>query len=471
MSQFELILSRAASFQTIFIPTFHPFLRTSSLHQRDSALQCVEELNSSLALLAMKFRNVKLFHSESWLKELGRDAALDDRYYYKFKAPYKAAFMDRVARDLFLHLRGSQSYFYKALVLDCDNTLWGGVIGEDHLNGIKLDAHEYPGNIFWMIQNQILELQSKGILLVLCSKNNGADVDQVLEKHPNVVLRDRHIVLKKVNWADKAQNIKEIAAELDLGLESLIFLDDSDFEVNAVRGQLPMVRTIQVPKNLFEYPAVLHQIRELFLPWEQTEESAGKTEQYRLRAQAKNEQAAFGNQEDYLKSLNLKVLLKRNDEKSIPRISELTQKSNQFNVNTRRYSTKEIGACMSSSTSAVYSLNVSDKFGDSGLTGVAIVSFDAKVLRIDAFLMSCRVIGRGVEFAFWKKVFDDARARGCLVVQANYVKSAKNGLVFEYFEQLGLSVHETLHEGKSYSGDLNTILLPATPHIEVHYEN
>ena len=469
--QLDLVLAKGASFHTIFVPTFHSFLRVSALHRDDPAAAFLAELNAELSELATKYRNVKLLSSDALLAELGRDQALDDRYYFKFRAPYRGAFMDRLARDAFLHLRGGKSYFYKALVLDCDNTLWGGVIGEDLLHGIKLDPHEYPGNIFWMVQNQILELQSRGVLLVLCSKNNLADVDQVFANHPHSVLKDAHVVLKKVNWTDKSQNLREIAKELNIGLDSLVFLDDSDFEVNAVRGQLPMVRTIQVPKNVFEYPATFQEVRELFLPWEQTAESGAKTEQYRMRAQAIAEQAAFANQDDYLRSLQLRVRLKKNDEKSVPRISELTQKSNQFNVNTRRYSPSEIEAVMRSDDGAVYSLNVSDKMGDSGLTGIAIVRYDGTVLRVETFLMSCRVIGRGVEFAFWKNVFDDARARGCTSVRAEFLKSAKNELVVEFFDQLGLPVVESLPSGKIYSAPLDAVSLPPSSHVEVSYES
>jgi FkbH-like protein len=475
--ELHLLFEKCQSFKTVFVTLFHQFSRSSSYEGDTPIENCLYEFNQSIKKEAALYGNIKILDPASIVSTLGRGSVFNERFYYKFMAPYAAAFWDHLAKEIFLQLRGIDRYFYKALVLDCDGTLWGGIIGEDHLEGIALGSESYPGNIYWYVQNEILNLQKQGILLVLCSKNNLQDVEQVLTDHKQMVIKDHHIILKKVNWQDKVSNLKEIASELNIGLDSLIFLDDSAFECNSVRSQLPEVHTVQVPKNIFEYPQVIHHIRELVLASgnasaKGTEGSHGtqsvqdKTEQYRIRNLAKQEEAKFSNHEDYLKSLNLKVVLKKNCLSEVSRISELTLKSNQFNLTTRRYSEQEILSLMKSEDGAVYSISVSDRFGDSGLTGVAILRENGEDVFVDSFLMSCRVIGRGIEFSVWesllKKSMEDGRAR----LNALYIKSAKNAQVSEYFEKVGLGVVDQTENVKNYS-----CLLSEFPKLKQRSEN
>jgi FkbH-like protein len=353
--------------------------------------------------------------------------------------------------------------------LDCDNTLWGGVIGEDLLSGIGLDKHDYPGNIFWKIQNEILALEKSGALLCLCSKNNPADVDEVLEKHPSMVIREGHIAVKKVNWGDKASNIRSLSQELNIGLDSMVFLDDSSFECEAVRQQLPMVKTFQVPKNLSDYPGLLSEIKKLFLAGGVTEESKSKTLQYRQRSEAEALKAQFENQDEYLASLGLKVELSLNLRSSVPRISELSMKSNQFNLTTTRYSEAEILSMMDHDNFAVYSLVVSDKFGNAGLTGVVIVKYEGDKAVVDNFYMSCRVIGRGVEMVIWHQIIANGINRGCTQLHAKYLKSAKNSLVNDFYDRLGLPVVDQFDAGREYSVSLTDFSPPPTSWITTEY--
>ena len=363
--------------------------------------------------------------------------------------------------------RGFDSYFYKALVLDCDNTLWGGIIGEDLLEGIKLDPHSYPGRVFWQAQQSFLALERQGVLLCLCSKNNPADVDEVLDQHPSSVLRREHIAARQVNWTDKVSNLQAIARELNIGLDSLVFVDDSDFECNAVRSALPAVRVLQVPKTLSEYPRVLQEIRELFLAGGISAESRSKTAQYRQRQEALKSSAEFETNEQYLASLDLRVQLSRDDTESIARISELTLKSNQFNLTTLRQSTAEIRQRIDSGTATVYSLGVSDRFGNAGLTGVVLASWHGESAKIDAFLMSCRVIGRGVEFCFWPALADDARRRGCHVIEAEYRPTAKNAQVVDFYDRLGLQLVAEYNGTRHYRAALDSFKPPLTDWIKV----
>jgi FkbH-like protein len=253
-------------------------------------------------------------------------------------------------------------------------------------------------------------------------------------------------------------------------LDSIVFLDDSSFECEAVRQQLPMVKTMQVPATLPEYPRVVREIKELFLAGGISADSRGKTEQYRQRADAVAYQAQFESQDAYLASLEMMVELSCNAAASVARISELSMKSNQFNLTTRRYSEAEVTQLMKSPDSAVYSLSVSDKFGKTGLTGVVFMRYLDGVAHIDNFLLSCRVIGRGVETAIWLQIANDAAKRGCSTIQAEFIPSVKNAQVADFYERLGFQLSETSANGiKHYRSALATFTSPQTPWIELTY--
>ena len=208
--------------------------------------------------------NIHLVSGAAISAQVGWSNAHDMRSYQRFRAPFTPAFLDALAAEAYYATRAFGSYFYKALVLDCDGTLWGGVLGEDHADGIKLDPFSYPGSMFWRIQHEFLALQRGGVLLCLCSKNDPAQVDEVLATHPAMVIRDEHVAAKRVNWDDKVESLESLAAELDIGLDSMIFVDDSTFECEAVRSRLPMVTTFQVPGDLSEYPDLIERMKRLF---------------------------------------------------------------------------------------------------------------------------------------------------------------------------------------------------------------
>jgi FkbH-like protein len=468
-SRYRLALEKAKAFKTVFLGLFHRFGSAAEPGGNDLVASVIERFNRALGEEAAAFANVRLIDMDDVVRSVGRAAAFDLRFYFRGKAPYTSTFLGELARRVSLAARGFGSHYYKAVVLDCDNTLWGGVVGEDLVTGIKLGPFDYPGNIFWRMQHEFADLERNGILLCLCSKNNPADVEEVFRSHPHMALRNDQIVLKKVNWDDKPRNLQAIAQELNIGLDSLIFVDDSDFECAAVRSQLPMVRTVQVPKVLSDYPRVVQEIRELCLAGGISADSRSKTEQYRTRAEAETIKAQFSSHEDYLRSLELKVTLNRDDASSIARISELTQKSNQFNLTTRRYSESEIVAVIDSADTAVYSLVVSDKFGSAGLTGVAVVRHCDGTAHVDAFLMSCRVIGRGVEMAIWQYIAREAMREGCTHLAAIYLPTAKNAQVADFYDRLGLPLIEEVDGARHYRVALDSFSPPQSPWIEVSY--
>lgn len=462
LSKLKLALGQAASVGRVTLAGAHLWNSTPY----GAAEELVFEFNGALKALADAHANAHFLDTAGIVAQVGEKAAFNARFYYAGKAPYTPAFFDELARRIALATRGFGSYFYKVVALDCDNTLWGGIIGEDGLSGIELDPYNYPGNVYWTVQQQLRQLESQGMLLCLCTKNNAADADEVFAKHPNAVLKDEHFAAKKVNWEPKVVNLQALAQELNLGQESFIFIDDSDFELEAVRTQLPQVKLFQVPKKLSDYPALLREVAALCVAGGFSAKS--KTEQYRQLALAAAAQEGFGSQEEYLRSLGLKVYVHRDAREQVARIAELTQKSNQFNLTTRRYTPGEITALMNRPDATVYSFAVTDRFGECGITGVIVVDFAAAHATVDAFLMSCRVIGRGVEFAVWRAVLDDARKIGKRGLSAAYYPSTKNAQVSDFFDRLGLSKAEETNDGsRRYQIQLNDFRLTESDWVEL----
>lgn len=467
--RYRMVFDKARTVPVIYLGTFHRMGRPADAANRDVVSIVLTRFNVALLEEAAAFANIRIIDTEDIVRTVGQGAAFDARFYFRSKAPYTGVYMNELARRIAATSRGFGAHFYKVLALDCDNTLWGGVIGEDLLSGIKLNRYDYPGNIFWRMQQEFAALERQGILLALVTKNNPADVDEVLHNHPDMVLKESQIVVKKVNWDDKPSNLRALAKELNVGLDSFVFLDDSSFECEAVRQQLPMVKTVQVPATLSDYPKVVAEIKSLFLAGGIAADSKGKTEQYRQRAGAEELKAQFETQEEYLASLELKVELTRNARASAGRISELSQKSNQFNLTTRRYSVAEIEHMMEGVSHAVYSLVVCDKFGNAGLTGVAVMRYEGNVATVENFLMSCRVIGRGVETGIWTRIVADALKRGCTELSAEFIPSPKNAQVADFYDRLGMTMTKECNGARQYSIATSDFFAPANSWIEMTY--
>ncbi|MCZ2836540.1 HAD-IIIC family phosphatase [Modestobacter sp. VKM Ac-2985] len=467
-SRYRLAFEAAREMDSVFVGSFHRLGSPVDLGGRDVVATVLHRFDAALREEAAGFSNTRVVDTQDVVSTVGRRAAFDHRFHLRSRAPYTGAFLDELARRITAGARGFGAHFHKVLVLDCDNTLWGGVVGEDSPTGVGLSPHDHPGSVYWRVQHQIAALRHEGVLLALCTKNNPDDVDEVLDRHPDMVLRAEDFVATRINWDDKPANLRALATELGVGLDSMVFLDDSPFECEAVRQQLPMVTTVQVPRTLSEYPRVVHRVAELFLAGGTTTDSRDKTEQYRRRAQAQQLQARSVDQETYLASLQLTVELRRDLPGDAARVSELSQKSNQFNLTTRRYSTAEVERLVASPEHAVYSLVVGDTFGSAGLTGAAVLRYDGDRAYVEAFFLSCRVIGRGVETSVWPQIVVDAIERGCHELHADFVPSAKNTQVADFYDRLGLHVATEADDGsRSYRIDAHDFHTPPPAWIEM----
>ena len=338
----------------------------------------------------------------------------------------------------------------KCIVLDLDNTLWGGVLGEDGIDGIKIGG-DYPGKAFLYFQEALLELSRAGVILTICSKNNEADVIEAWEKNPYIVLKKDAFSAYRINWNDKASNIRELAEELNIGLDSFVFVDDNPTERELVKQMLPMVAVPDFPEQPYELPQFFKSlVYDYFKVYALTAEDKKKSEQYKANAQRAQEQRKFTDFDSFLKSLQIHLIVEKANEHNIARIAQMTQKTNQFNLTTKRYTDADIKGFVDKGAD-VYCLSVSDKFGDNGITGCAIVDNG----RVDTFLLSCRVLGKSIELAFVKAVLGILVKKGFVKVTASYVPTLKNGQVKEFYERCGFKhLSESANGTKEYEIDL-----------------
>lgn len=325
----------------------------------------------------------------------------------------------------------------KCLVLDLDNTLWGGVVGEVGLDGISLSAVK-EGSQFYLFQRQLKRLKEMGVLLTICSKNNPEDAKEVFNNHPAMILKEKDFVLMKINWKPKPENISELAQELNIGLDSMVFIDDSEFERESVKSQLPDLIVPEMPKDTTKLPEWFLDIqRKYFLFISVTEEDANKTEMYQLQAQREQLQKLSTSIEEYLTSLQMKQKIWLVSENDIVRAAQLTQKTNQFNLTTRRYTEFDIRRMIESDDYLVLMSSLEDKFGDNGKIALMIVEKNGRRARIDTFLMSCRVMGRYVENQFVDYVENMLANMGVEEIEAEYITTKKSVPVKDFWDSLG----------------------------------
>ncbi len=446
-NELDLVLMHLSNIPKVVINLFSTLPFTKGYGKVSKLDDLATALNTHLVQKNLK--NLYCINTDRIIAEIGLKEAFDFRFYLSSKAPYTLSYFKKYAVAIEPEIRKMSGKAKKALLLDCDNTLWRGIIGEDGMHGIEMSASSNKGKPYHDVQQVAKFLAANGVILVLVSKNNLNDVEEVFNKHDSMVLKPEDIVLWKVNWKDKITNIREVAKELNIGLDSLVFVDDSDFEVNLIRQQIPEVLTLQVPKQAFDYKNVFTEMALAHFNLAKTEEDKNKVRQYSEQFEREQEKQKFSSTDEYIKSLQIKVTMKLNDADNLTRLAQLTQKTNQFNLTTRRYTDTDIEHFLNDTGYFVFSCCVSDKFGDSGITVMSIVTQDAEKVneaQIDTFLMSCRVIGRKIESAVIMEIINFLKAKGFTKVLASYIPTAKNNQVSEFYESCGFKL-KTQDEG------------------------
>lgn len=375
------------------------------------------ELNSNLKILefSKENSNVLLFDFSKLLKQ---DNFLEEKYWYMARIKYSKQGFKNIAREISLLLNTYKYGSKKVLVLDMDNTLWGGIIGEDE---IKLSS-DGIGKIYLDFQKNIKKLKNLGILLVVCSKNNYSDGIKGLN-HMNSILKEEDFIIKKINWEDKASNIVEVLEELNLGASSLVFIDDNPVEREYVQNILPDVTVPDFPKDIYTLNSwFINVVEKKFSKISLTKEDMKKQEQYVAKIKRDNisKNISYG---DFLKSLNIKIDFFIDDIAHIERYSQMTQKTNQFNLTTKRYTVADMQNFIRSEKYMVMAINYSDKFANEGITGLVITHNVNNIIEIDTFLLSCRILKRGVEKSIFKKLEDLYPSKDIIGI---YIPTEKN---------------------------------------------
>lgn len=396
------------------------------------------KLNYLLMQGCQEAKNTFLIDLDALQTALGRSTFADPKLYYVAKMPISLAALPAAAKLVVDVVRSLQGTVKKCLVLDLDNTLWGGVIGDDGLSGIQI-GELGTGHAFSDFQKWLKELKNRGILLTVCSKNNEDTAKEPFEKHPEMVLRLEDFSMFVANWEDKARNIRTIQQSLNIGMDSMVFLDDNPFERELVRTMIPEITVPELPEDPALYLQYLRGL-DLFETASYSREDAGRTEQYREKAQRAAFEAAFQSYDDYLEALRMRASAAAFDPFHYPRIAQLTQRSNQFNLRTVRYTEAEIEALAQDDSRIGLYFTLKDKFGDHGLISVVVLEKQPEdTLFISEWLMSCRVLKRGMEEFIVDKILSVAAQQGFRRVVGEYIPTPKNAMVKDLYEQLGFA--------------------------------
>jgi FkbH-like protein len=370
---------------------------------------------------------------------LGGLAARDERSWFESKQPCSPALLVELAREITQLVLSLKRAPKKVLVLDLDNTLWGGVVADDGLDGIELGDTSPRGEAFKSFQKYIASLKQRGVLLAVCSKNDLNKAQEPFQKHPDMVLKLDDIVSFKANWEPKSENIRAMAPELNLGLDSFVFVDDNPAEIEIVRQFVPEVTTILLGPDPSEYVGQLADSR-LFEPRSITGEDAERTAQYRSDAQRKALEASVTDMGAYLASLEMEAAISEFTPVDVPRLSQLINKSNQFNLTTHRRSEAEVTDVMNDKKFIGYSVRLKDKFGDHGLISIVIGEKAGDTMQVDTWLMSCRVLKRGVEEIVLNELVRLAKMNHCQSLLGTYLPTPKNEMVRDFYGRMGFTL-------------------------------
>ena len=382
------------------------------------------------------------FVSVDWdveVRRSGWDALRDERLWYLARSRLGPAGWFALAnrvRDYWLAYHGDAR---KVVAVDLDDTLWGGVVGEVGLQGIEL-GNEAIGLAFQDFQRELLKWNDAGVLLTIVSKNNAADALAVFDQHPGMILKRDHFAAMRINWQDKATSLRELAEELNVAIDSFVFLDDNPVEREWVRRALPGVVVPELPSELTARPDFLRRLTH-FNRVAVTEADRKRLGSYRFQHKRRELQASAVSMSDYLSSLDQAVRFDPITPATLARAAQMCQRTNQFNLTTRRYTVADLQAMLADDRVEIVSLCVADRFEDYGIVGLAILRHAPQSAELDSFLMSCRVLGRRIEFDFLNEMVRRARARGAERLTGRYLSTAKNAQVVDFLNNAGVTLH------------------------------
>lgn len=397
----------------------------------------IRKLNYELMNLAQGTPNLLICDISALQNKFGRDQMFDSSVYVTTEMTLSIEAIPYVASRTMDIICASQGKFNKCLILDLDNTMWGGIIGDDGMENIQLGHGLGIGKAFTEFQEWMKKLKNRGIILAVCSKNTESIAKEPFEKHPEMVLELNDIAVFKANWDNKADNIREIQSILNIGFDSMVFLDDNPFERNMVRQNVPGVTVPELPEDPGEYLEYLYSLN-LFETVSYSSADVERTQQYQVEAQRITMQKSFTNEAEFLKNLEMVSEVRSFDKFNTPRVSQLSQRSNQFNLRTVRYLESDIEKISNDVNYHNFCFTLSDRYGDNGLICVVIFEKKSKeTLFINTWLMSCRVLKRGMENFTLNTIVKYAKENGFKKIIGEYIATQKNSMVEEHYQELG----------------------------------
>jgi FkbH-like protein len=465
----EIIVSKIDSNSDLLLFSIFPVSNVEYITQDNSVSEAIANYNGFLRALGEMNKNIKVLYISSFFRSIPGNDYIDWKYFYSSFILINPKYTKLFRLWFIRQLDAIQLIRKKCIVLDLDNTLWSGVLGEDGVNGIKL-GNTYPGNAFKAFQQNLLQLTKYGIILAICSKNNETDVLDLWEKNPEMILKKDHFVSWRINWENKAENIIEIAKELNIGLNSIVFIDDNPSERELVQLVAPEVIVPTFPSQPYNLQRFFKLIvDQYFQTYAITNEDLSKQAQYKANKERERFREVTTSYSAYLRGLKLKVQVYEAEDAEVVRISQLTQKTNQFNLTTKRCSENEIREYVNGTTHRVFVLKVRDKFGDNGITGSCVVNLQDNNASIEIFLLSCRILGKGIESVFLSIVLNKLFREEVLNFTASFIRSEKNDQTEKFYDGIGFKILEMKKKEKIYSLRL-TAALPYDRTIYEIYE-
>lgn len=435
------------------VPDYSP-LGILENRQKFGFLASVEYMNTALSEHFRLDSQVFIFDYDAFCSRYGKLSLLDYKLYYLADLRLNMDSLPRLADEYLAYIAPILSKTKKCIVLDLDNTLWGGIIGEDGIDGIQLGPTP-AGRSFYEFQKYLLALFNRGVILAINSRNNPDDALLAIRTHPHMVLKEQHFAAIRINWDNKVTNMIAIAKELNIGLDAMVFLDDDQLNREMIAQELSDVLVVDLPGDTTQYVKTLTGLR-VFNTLQLTDEDLNKGKMYAEQRQRDEFQKSVRDITEYLKGLEMIVTIERATPFSIPRISQLTQKTNQFNLTTRRYLEEDIRRFSEDKDWLVLGIDVRDKFGDNGITGVMIVKTGKEDWRIDSLLLSCRIIGRNVERVLMAYVISEARKSGAKKITGEFIPTKKNPPAKDFFKDNKFSPVSQDSDRELWEFDLNT---------------
>ena len=397
----------------------------------------LRKLNYELMNISQQYNNLFICDLAELQNKYGRDAMFGASAYISTEMILRSTYLPNVSSRVVDIIAAIKGQFKKCLILDLDNTLWGGVIGDDGLEGIQLGHGLGIGKAFTEFQMWVKKLKQRGIIICVASKNNEETAKEPFEKHPDMVLKLDDIAVFQANWETKVDNIRTIQSILNIGFDSMVFLDDNPFERNMVRENISGITVPELPENPEDYLEYLYSLN-LFETASYSNADKDRTKQYQVEAKRVQLSKTFTNEADFLKSLNMVSTVSGFTKFNIPRIAQLSQRSNQFNLRTVRYTESDIASLADDKDVIDLSFTLEDKFGDNGLIAVVIMKkHDDETLFVDTWFMSCRVLKRGMENFTLNMMVERAKAAGYKRIVGEYLPTAKNKMVENHYNSLG----------------------------------